>query len=38
MLVLATDMVAAVGVIFGLYAIAILALSVLAAVARLWDR
>lgn len=38
MLAIATDMVAAVGVIFALYALAVLSLSVLAVVTRLRDR
>lgn len=38
MLALATDMVAVVGVVFGLYALAVLSLSVLAALTRLKDR
>lgn len=38
MLAFATDMVAVVGVVFGLYAFAVLLLSLLAAVARLRDR
>lgn len=38
MLALATGMVAVVGVVFGLYALAVLSLSVLAALTRLKDR
>lgn len=38
MLALAADMVAVVGVVFGLYALAVLSLSVLAALTRLKDR
>jgi hypothetical protein len=37
-LAFATDMVAVVGVVFGLYALAVLLLSMLAAVTRLRDR